>query len=117
MRRALGLLGLCARAGKVQSGEQACELAIKRRGAYLIVLDGAASQGTRKAFSDACAHYSIPIRLTDADALGVAIGKSGRRVAVITDGKLAEKLAGILPAPSQAIDHTDKGEAAVIHND
>lgn len=100
MNRALGLLGLCARAGKVQSGEQACQLAIRRRQACLVILDGAASQGTRKAFSDACAHYSIPIRLTDANALGMAIGKSDRRVAVITDAKLAEKLAGVLPSLS-----------------
>ncbi len=118
MNRALGLLGLCARAGKVQSGEQACELAIKRHQAQLIVLDGAASPRTRKAFSDACAHYSIPIRLTDADALGVAIGKSGRRVAVITDGKLAEKLAGMLPALSQNVNHSSREtSAAAIHND
>ena len=97
MNRALGMLGLCARAGKIQSGEQACELAIRRGQAEMILLDGAASQGTQKAFQDACAYHSIPIRLTDADALGWAIGKPGRRVAVVTDGKLAQKLAEMLP--------------------
>lgn len=118
MNRALGLLGLCARAGKVQSGEQACELALKRRQAYLIVLDGASSPATKKAFSDASAYYSIPIRLTDADALGMAIGKQNRRTAVITDRKLAEKLAGLLPALSEAADKTDAASsAAVLHND
>ena len=97
MNRAMGLLGLCARAGKVQSGEQAAELAIRRGQAEMVLLDGAASPGTRKTFQDACAHYSIPIRLTDADALGWAIGKPGRRIAVVTDGKLAQKLADMLP--------------------
>ena len=111
MNRAMGLLGLCARAGKVQSGEQAAELAIRRRQAELVLLDGAASQATRKAFQDACAHYSIPIRLTDAEELGWAIGKPGRRVAVITDGKLAKKLAEMLPEP------TEDGRPALIHND
>lgn len=101
MNRALGLLGLCARAGKVQSGEQACQLSIKHGQAQLILLDGAASKGTRKAFCDACTYYSIPIRLTDADALGWAIGKPDRRVAVITDKKLAQKLTAMLPEPSE----------------
>ena len=100
MNRAMGLLGLCARAGKVQSGEQAAELAVRRGQAELILLDGAASQGTRKAFQDACAYHSIPIRLTDAEELGWAIGKPGRRVAAITDGKLAKKLADMLPEPT-----------------
>ena len=116
MSRALGLLGLCARAGKVQSGEQACELAIKRRQAYLIVLDGTASSVTRKAFSDAAAYHSIPIRLTDADALGTAIGKPNRRTAVITDRKLAEKLTGLLAAPCEASDDANDN-TAVLHND
>ena len=110
MKRALGLIGLCARAGKIQSGEQACELAIKRGQAEMILLDGAASSGTQKAFKDACAYYSIPIRLTDADALGWAIGKPGRRVAVITDGQLAKKLADMLP-------ESENGQTALIHND
>ncbi len=99
MNRALGLLGLTARAGKIQSGEQAAELALKKGQARLIILDGAASKGTCKAFSDACTYHSIPIRITDADALGDAIGKPGRRIAVVTDGKLAEKLAAMLPGP------------------
>ena len=110
MNRALGMLGLSARAGKLQSGEQACELAIRRGQALLILIDGAASQATKKSFENACAYHSIPIRLTDADALGQAIGKPGRRVAVITDGKLAQKLADMLPEP-------ETEHPAMIHND
>ncbi|MBQ2956255.1 MAG: ribosomal L7Ae/L30e/S12e/Gadd45 family protein [Clostridia bacterium] len=110
MNRALGMLGLCARAGKIQSGEQACELAIKHGQAQLILLDGAASQNTRKAFINACVSHSIPIRLTDADALGWAIGKPGRMIAVVLDGKLAQKLADMLPEPEET------GETAQIHN-
>ena len=111
MNRAMGLLGLCARAGKIQSGEQACELALRKNQVCLILLDGAASPGTRKAFEDACAHHSIPIRLTDADALGEAIGKPGRKIAAVTDRKLAEKLADMLPEPGE------NRQAATLHND
>ena len=67
MNRVAGLLGLTARAGKIQSGEQAAELALKKGQAKLVILDGAASKGTCKAFTDACTYYSIPIRITDAD--------------------------------------------------
>ena len=106
MNRVAGLLGLTARAGKIQSGEQAAELALKKGQAKLVSLDGAASKGTCKAFTDACTYYSIPIRITDADALGDAIGKPGRKIAVVTDGKLAEKLADLLPEPNaQATQH------------
>ncbi len=96
MNRALGMLGLSARAGKLVSGGQACELALRHGDARLILLDGAASEGTRKVISDACAHYLVPMRLTGPDELGQAIGKPGRRVAAVTDDKLAERLAGML---------------------
>ena len=113
MKRVLGLLGLCARAGKIQSGEQACRLTIKHGQAQLLLLDSAASPLTRKAFFDACAYHHIPIRLTDADALGTAIGKSDRRVAVVTDEKLAKKLADMLPDP---LAPEQENGAAPIHN-
>ncbi len=101
MNRALGMLGLCARAGKIPSGEQAAELAIRRGEARLILLDGGASPATVKAFRDACQSHSIPLRLTDADALGRAIGKPGRRIAAVTDEKLAGRLAELLPGGSE----------------
>ena len=37
--KALGLLGLCARAGKVLSGEPAAEQAVKKKNAYLVLID------------------------------------------------------------------------------
>lgn len=111
MNRAMGLLGLCARAGKVQSGEQACELAVSRRQVFLILLDREVSLNTQKAFQSVCAHNSIPIRLTDVNALGEAIGKPGRKIAAITDAGLAQKLADMLPASE------DGKQAVLIHND
>ena len=60
--KALGLLGLCARAGKVLSGEPAAEQAVKKKNAYLVLIDEAASENAKKALSDACAYYGAPLR-------------------------------------------------------
>ena len=97
MNPAHGLMGLCARSGRLPSGDQAVRIALKRSEVYLVLLDGAASPATRKDFTEICLRANIPIRLTDADALGEAIGKPGRRVAAVTDEALARRLAQLLP--------------------
>ena len=43
MNRALNMLGLCMRAGKVISGEKACVQAIRAGGAYCAIIDRAAA--------------------------------------------------------------------------
>ena len=90
--KALGLLGLCARAGKVLSGEPAAEQAVKRKNAYLVLIDEEASGNAKKALSDACACYGAPLRTLPTGCLGQAIGKPGRMAAAITDQTLAKRL-------------------------
>ena len=50
--KALGLLGLCARAGKVLSGEPAAEQAVKKKNAYLVLIDEEASENAKKALEE-----------------------------------------------------------------
>ena len=105
MNRALGSLGLAMRAGRVQSGTDACDKLIRAGSAHLILIDAGASPATRKAVTDACAHYNVSYRLVPAGELGQAIGKSGRMVAAITDRAFAERLAALLEdAAKQSID-------------
>ena len=84
--------GLCARAGKVLSGEPAAEQAVKKKNAYLVLIDEEASENAKKALSDACAYYGAPLRTLPAGCLGQAIGKPGRMAAAITDQTLAKRL-------------------------
>lgn len=88
----LNLLGLCMRAGRLTTGEDACIKAIRAGGAHLAVLDGSASANARKAMTDACAYRSVKLVETSAGELGMAIGKDSRKAAVVTDAGFAKAL-------------------------
>ena len=89
MDRMLSMLGLCARAGKLITGEKACIQAIRGGSAFAAVLDGAASENAVKALGQACESHDVPLLRTGPFELGDAIGKSSRMAAVITDPHMA----------------------------
>ena len=92
MNRALGSLGLACKAGRVQSGQAICDKLIKAGSAHLILIDAGASANTRKAVTDACAYYEVPLIYAPEHELGDAIGKPGRMVAAITDPSMADRI-------------------------
>ena len=95
VNRALGMLGLCARAGKLVCGANAAIQAVRAGTARLVVLDAQAGPNTQKAVENACRHYGV--RLSRLDGLGRAVGKEGRMAAAVLDEGLAariEELAG-----------------------
>lgn len=92
MNRALSMLGLCARAGKLISGEKACLQSIRSGGVYAVLLDAAAAGNAVKSISDACSYHEVPLFRTPEYELGDAIGKPGRMVVGITDPKFAERV-------------------------
>ena len=94
MNRGMGMLGLCARAGKLITGEKACIQAIRSGGAYAVLLDGAASDNAVKAVSDACKSHGVPLARTGPWELGQAIGKPSRMAAAIVDAGMAARVMG-----------------------
>ncbi len=92
MNRALGILGLCARARKLVTGEKAVIQAVRAGQVRAVALDGAASANAVKAVSQACLTHGVPLVRTGPMALGDAIGKPGRMAAAVTDPGLAESL-------------------------
>lgn len=96
-RRVIGFLGLCKRAGRVTSGQEACVDLVRAGGAALALMDAGASENTRKRMLDACHAHGVPLWLLDAGTLGHAIGQKGRMVAVLQMDGMAEKLLSILP--------------------
>lgn len=88
----MNLLGLCMRAGRIVTGEDACIKAIRAETAALAILDGSASENARKALADACNYRSVPFLETAPDQLGRAIGKNNRKAAVVTDKGFAKAL-------------------------
>ena len=92
MNRLLNMLGLCARAGKLISGEKACVQAVRGGGVHVVLLDGAASDNAEKAVTQACETHGVPLVRTGAFELGDAIGKPGRMAAVVTDAAMARRI-------------------------
>ena len=97
MDRMLNMLGLCARAGRLITGEKACVQAIRAGGAFVALLDGAASANAVKALSDACISHGVPLVRTDKYQLGDAIGKPGRMVVAVTDAGFAKRIIELGP--------------------
>ena len=92
MNRALSMLGLCARAGKLVSGEKACLQLIRGGGAFAVLIDASAAKNAVKSITDACAYHQVTLLTAPENELGSAIGQPGRMVAAITDAKLAERV-------------------------
>ena len=91
-RPALNLLGLCMRAGRLVSGEQAVLNAIRSGKARLVVVDAGASQNTQKMFADSCEYYDVARIMAPEGALGAAIGRPGRMAAAVTDEGFARRI-------------------------
>ena len=94
-----GILGLCMRAGKLVTGAQGAEKAIKSGEGVLALFDASASDGTKKAIRDACAYARVEWLQLPAGVLSRETGKSGRMAAAVTDASFAR---GILRAVQEA---------------
>ncbi|MGI6160851.1 MAG: L7Ae/L30e/S12e/Gadd45 family ribosomal protein [Christensenellales bacterium] len=90
MDKALSLLGLAQRAGKVISGSLA-EDAVKSKKAKLLLLDESASNNTRGLYERLCASAGIPLIILPEGRLTQAIGKM-RKVAAVTDSGFAKNI-------------------------
>ena len=89
--RVLSMLGLAAKAGKIESGEFSTEKAVKEGRAYLVVAASDASDNTKKKFSDMCNYYHVTMKVfSDKVSLGNACGKEFRASLAVTDEGLAK---------------------------
>ncbi|MDO5378875.1 MAG: ribosomal L7Ae/L30e/S12e/Gadd45 family protein [Clostridia bacterium] len=86
------MLGIAMRAGALTLGESGVLKAIASGKAAFVLLDGGASERTRKMFADSCEHYGVRLMVTAQERLGQAIGKPGRMSAAVAKGTLAGKL-------------------------
>lgn len=89
MKRLLGSLGLCAKAGKLILGvPMIIEAMQKGKRVYLVLEAADTSDNTHKKITDKCAFYGIEkVRIDiDGGTLGAAVGKSSTLAAVaVTD--------------------------------
>ena len=88
-----GLLGICAKAGKIASGAFAAEKIIASGKAKLVLLAEDASEATRSYYCGMCESKSVPCRVyAEREELGQAIGKGDRVIVAVTDEGLAQSL-------------------------
>ena len=93
MDRFYGMLGLCAKAGKLVSGNFSVEKSIKSGQVYTLIVAADASEATKSSYAKLCAGYEVELHIYGTmDELSTAIGKSGRAAVAITDEGFAKTL-------------------------
>ena len=97
--KALSLISLATKAGRIASGEFCTEKEVKSGGAYLVIVADDASENTKKKFQNMCEFYKVPIYFYgDKDTLGHAMGKEFRASLAVTDPGFAKGIAKHLDA-------------------
>ena len=99
--RVIGFLGLCMRAGRIISGQEACVDLIRREEAALVLMDADASENTQKRIADACHSHHTPLWMLSKGSLGAAIGKRGRMVIALKEDGMAQNLLSFLQNEEQ----------------
>ena len=100
----LSLLGLARRAGRIVSGQEKAENAIRSGTARLVIVTVDASDNTRKLFFDKCSFYHIPVYcFFTMDELGNAIGAGQRACVAVNDEGFADKIENLLKDLGQEV--------------
>ncbi len=90
----MSLMGICQKAGRLVSGEFACENAVKAKKAKLIIIAEDASENTKKKFGNSASSYKCRnlICAESKEELGKVIGRGARSVVAITTRALPRNL-------------------------
>ncbi len=87
-KKIYSMISLCAKAGRLVSGNFSVEKAVKSQKAYVVIVACDASDNTKKLFNQKCNYYDIPyFEFGDKDNLGKFIGREFRTsIAVLDEG-------------------------------
>lgn len=93
VERIYSFLGLATKAGKLLSGDETCERALKSGKVYLVIVSEDAADNTKKKFTDMCNYRSVEIRrFGEKELLGRFTGKKIRSVIAIAERGFAGHL-------------------------
>ena len=98
-KRALGMLGLAMKAGKVVIGTEQVIAFLQKKKLKLVLVSGNASDGTKKKIKFKCEFYKIPALelTTSTDELGRLLGKTYAPAVVgITDENFSNTITNLL---------------------
>lgn len=93
------VLGFAQAAGKLASGEVACERAVRRGQARLVLVAADAGRTTAKRMARLAEDYRVPcLRWGEKDSLGAWIGERPRAVIAVCDSRFARMLRSAVAA-------------------
>ena len=93
--RLKGILGLSVRAGQAVFGEDTCRRLLSAGKGAVLLLDGDASENTRKKYRELCGRTGIPIAILPAGLIEAATGKDNTAMA-LKEGAFAEQVKSCL---------------------
>lgn len=100
------ILGFAQKAGKLSSGDETCELYLKKRRIKLIILASDAAENTKERWLGLGKAYSVPVLiLLDRETLSHAVGKANRTVFGVMDAGFAGQVKKLISEPG-----TEQGE-------
>ncbi|MDK2917433.1 MAG: hypothetical protein PWQ37_166 [Candidatus Petromonas sp.] len=89
----LSILGFVQKSGNLYTGENTCELYIKKRAIRLLIISNDASENTIIKFINLCNSKGVPyIVYGNRETLSKAIGKCNRTVFGVKDKNFANKI-------------------------
>ena len=97
-----GLIGIAAKAGKVTSGGNTCEIPIIKGKAKLVIIAGDSADNTKKRFHKIAVDNGVPVRVFGScENLGKFCGKDRRSVLTVNDNGFALKLMALIDDSSR----------------
>jgi len=88
--KALSMIGIATKAGKIVTGEFSTEKSVKEGKAKLVIVADDSSDNTKKKFQNMCDYYHTTICFfSDKNSLGNACGKEFRASLAVIDEGLA----------------------------
>ena len=91
--KALSLIGLATKAGKIASGEFAVESAVRKGKAVLVIIASDASDNTKKSFNDMGAYYHVPVCIYGTkESLGTHTGRGYRASLAVLDAGFGKSI-------------------------
>lgn len=95
--KAMRMLGLARRAGKLVLGSEAAADAVRSGGAYIAVVAQDASDRTKKLIRNKCNSFHVPLyEFSDCETLGKKLGKSAISALAVGDKSFAKAISDIL---------------------
>ena len=92
MNKIYGMLGIATKAGKIVSGFDSIQEAVKKKQVSLIIVAKDTSEKTQKEMRFTCEKYGIPLVVFgNIEGNSHAIGKRNRAIIAICDSGLAKK--------------------------